>query len=129
MKHARLPWLLAISAMTGNDHQPFATAVVPTPETPTLDEALLLDLVQQYGTYEDSDCTVTPAGATSATSISYDFPGKRLEENARFDPTSADEELNFQAIMNHTDPNDSALNWEVRFGSSGNMYSHYTPNM
>ena len=126
MKHARLPWLLAISAMTGNDHQPFATAVVPTPETPTLDEALLLDLVQQYVTYEDSGCPLTPAGATS---ISYDFPSKRLGENARFDPTSADEQLNFQAIMTHTDPNDSALHWEVRFGSSGNMYSHYTPNM
>lgn len=108
-----IPWLVAINAI-------IATANAQT----SLQEAILTDILEAYSTHEPSTCTSPES--VSATSFSFDWPGAN-SNSGWYGPFQPFEEGMFNAIMSHTDVNDRS--WSIRIGSSGNMYSHYTPDM
>lgn len=115
-----LPWLMAIATPKRTN-----IAFAQPTSLDSLDEALLTDLLEQYSTYNTADlCPAPPEGSTS---FSFDWPG--VNADSSFAPPSSEEELNFLGVMTHTDSVNANRTWSIRIGSSGNMYSHYTPNM
>ena len=62
------------------------------------------------------------------TTFTFTFPGTNLD--SKWDPTSATFESSlFAAMMSHVDTTGSGKSWDIRIGTSGNMYSHYVGDM
>jgi hypothetical protein len=95
---------------------------------PSLDEALLVDLLDAYadpaGPARPQECGSTDAAAT--TTFSFDWPGPNAASAWSATHTADFEEALFRASMTHADANGNS--WTVRIGTGGNMYSHYAPD-
>lgn len=108
-------WFLAILAHT-------ATTAVAT--TADLDAAILTDLLHQYVGHDASQCD---SSTSSETTFTFIYPG--VNSGSEWSPQAVGfEESLFQAMMSHTDGVNDKLSWEIRIGTSGNMYSHFVPN-
>ena len=69
------------------------------------------------------ECSSSTADTTIFSSA---YPGVRVE--SEWDPEVEGFEASlFQAMMSHTDAN--GRSWEIRIGTSGNIYSHFVPDM
>ena len=97
--------------------------------TDQLDNAILTDFLQQYTTYTPSPESICPSTASSTTAFTHDWPGTNPNSNWDTATTTSNfEEELFQTLMTHTDVNTNT-SWSIRVGTSGNIYSHYTPDL
>ena len=95
---------------------------------PSLDEALLVDLLDAYadpaGPARPQECGSTDAAAT--TTFSFEWPGPNAASAWSAAHTLDFEEALFRASLTHADADGNS--WTVRIGTGGNMYSHYSPD-
>ena len=95
-----------------------------------LQGAILSDMLMQYSTYMATQSNCPSSTATNFTDV---FPGTNTNSDWNAGVTKDYEAGLFQTHMSWTDPDPSDgggdLSWEVRFGSGGNIYSHYVPYM
>ncbi|KAL7554862.1 hypothetical protein ACHAWF_018423 [Thalassiosira exigua] len=97
-------------------------------QTPSIDEAILVDLLTRYDGYDlaPSSCA-DDATTIASTTTSFAYPGTP-EPGSKWDPTAATFESSlFQALMSHANVTDPRNDWTIRIGTGGNMYSHYAP--
>ena len=96
--------------------------------TDQLDNAILTDILQQYTTYAPSPESICPSTTSETTTFTHNWTGTNPNSNWDTATVSNFEEELFQTLMTHTDVNTNT-SWSIRVGTSGNIYSHYTPDL
>ena len=93
-----------------------------------LDAKLLHDIMHKYTEYIPTNTNKCP-DSSDTTTFTDEWPG--ANQNVYWDPTTVQnyEEALFQTRMTHTDTTGDGRGWEVRFGTGGNIYSLYAPNL
>jgi len=119
------PYLLNfISAVGGGGSTICVASAIPFE---ALDSAILNDLMEAYGAYDNEQSTCNTAASVAATSFSFDWPGANSESNW-FTSNVPLEQGMFQAIMSHNDATGNR-SWSIRIGTGGNIYSHFVPGL
>ena len=90
-----------------------------------LDEVILTDILSSYVGYEESTCS-----GDTHTSTSYDFTYPGINVESKWNTNFANfESLLFLTRMNYTDSSSNNRSWDIRIGTNGNIYSHFTKDM
>ena len=120
-----LQWLVPLIINFGGANVALATASSSSNNFEALDEVILTDILSSYVGYEESTCS-----GDTHTSTTYDFTYPGINIESRWNTNFANFESSlFLTRMNYTDDSGGNRSWDIRIGTNGNIYSHFTKDM
>ena len=92
-----------------------------------LHNKILHDIVHSYTYYTPTPTPICP-DSSDTTTFTDEWPG--VNTASIWDSATVEdfEQALFQTKMSHTDT-DGTRSWDIRIGTSGNIYSHFVPDM